>query len=622
MLALQTTKDDILSCSQELSRSRAKRATALQPVAVQQLDDAPLLLSEAALDSLTRTLSAGEWALRQAADIITDSAPRSRVSAATGITPLHNVGPFCLQEFVDTGTLSGIIVARFTLGSSVDNSAANCAANDRVPGSISLSLNPVEPLQATAQEIPKLDVPPLIIRKNVQAAISSVFHHLLACHKLTMTAATLEFALDCRKGTLALVSALAITTIPAHPQLAHGSGVVNNGNGIRANASNGVEVTNRDEISWEFALGVADERKPSHTKQCVGKSRNHRGSSSSCPRVCRQCRAPLDVELATELQRQQATLRSVVFKYQTLQETTQYLNQEREQAQSLIGKLQREVANLRRDRDEWHRHWAEVARQHHDCEETIDRLRRELREATESRQMALEDDAWFAAEDQKRSIISAEQVTREVEAKMELQHSELIRQWQTEWNDERRRDSIEVESFDDAEELVKHLRGKIERVRVERDELRFRWRYVSRHLTDTTMSGVRPPSRIGGGYFLYPSPSPENVRAVVKWILDYDTRKMVVSDGQKKRKSIAKRWKLKHQLMRALGSPGKTHASPRKSRASLSPSSPHKMSVSPRKSRALSSFSSIAASPTLASPTLVSMASSALESPERARWKW
>lgn len=314
-------------------------------------------------------------------------------------------------------------------------------------------------------------------------------------------------------------------------------------------------------------------RKPLTRSQCRKRSND---GELPLPRVCRQCRGPLDVALANELKKERATTRAAFARFEALQETTAAL----EQSQHA---LELEISRLRRDRDGWRERCDTIVKRH---EAAMAELRSQLSEAVEARAMALEDDAWFGCDSQ-RWEQHEESIQRRVlllaASQVQQQHAEQLEQWRDEWNAAVTASQTNVElhnvlrtaqELERDRELLMRLQTKLELVRAERDELRFRWKYVARQLMDIKACGVHLPPRVAGGFSSYPSPSPENVRAVVKWIVDYEVKRVAL-EARSRTWSVGKRLKLKLELMRALAGPASlSPAKKRKSKSSggLAPS--------------------------------------------------
>ncbi|TMW66792.1 hypothetical protein Poli38472_014104 [Pythium oligandrum] len=278
-------------------------------------------------------------------------------------------------------------------------------------------------------------------------------------------------------------------------------------------------------------------------------------------RVCRQCRAPVELDLSNELLRCQAMLRSVLAKYQTLSERN----------------ILSEKVN------------ADIQAQHAHDAERIQELQRELEVTRQESQQRSSEVSHLTTETallQEKLIITEceiEMVRHEKEEAetrvLEAEHQLAVRFRELQAKEETKEQELKAQELDVHVKLVqlerelrrahaqlRQVQRQKEEISAECDELRVQWRFVCRKLTDVRENGVNPPRRIAGGYNSYPSPSIENVDHVIKWIVDYEAKKTVI---ESQKKSIGKRLKMKLELMRLLDS-GRLSASPRR-RASRSP---------------------------------------------------
>lgn len=284
-------------------------------------------------------------------------------------------------------------------------------------------------------------------------------------------------------------------------------------------------------------------------------------------RVCRQCRAPNEMDLTLELQKQQVLVRNLLANYQKSREQgaaaqrdyTSAMTQNTEQHALLMDlhsrvnqlefdlrskETQLDLANhlnaqLTHDNREYQMHAAQSARRIRELEDHMDDLQRAQSEWFEV--MKEDSDAqrrrWYEAHGEKYA-----KVDRLEDENMHLKY------------------------------VLSRLERSYERAYTERNELRFQWRFVHRKLVDVKESGVKPPKRVAGGYSLYPIPSTENVREVVRWIVDYEAKKNAKLNSPDKHSSkIRRRLQMKIELMRVFGG-----VSPKRLMASLPSRSPER----------------------------------------------
>lgn len=571
-------------------------------MAVQQVDGAPRLLSEQALDRFTRSLCAREWQLLamavEAADSVATDGRRGNtdsVGASTsmsGVVPYRGSAPFCLQERVGgrSSVNNGVLVANFELIDSVGR------ADAPVGGQLSLSWLREPPTlphdQCCSSGSPcshqQDPVSTLSLRKRVEMAASRVFHHLCESHSLLLTSATLEFAVvsdvggdECLDVVLVAASAisfvidLAATRIPRQRYPMTGSpGPIDawqRSCGDERHESTAVADPGHDEGAWVVDLSLADATLTS-SRQLKARSHYRKRSSEGelpLPRVCRQCRGPMDVALANELKQARATTRTALAKLEALQEAMSAL----EQSKHALGL---EMSRLRSERDGWKERCGLIVSRY---EAATAELRTQLSESVEARAMALEDDAWLGCDPQhweRHEDRVHRRVMVLVTTRVKEQHEQQLEQWRDEWeasvaasqaNADIQKTLRATQEIDHDHELLTRLQTKLELARAERDELRFQWKYVARQLTDIKAHGVHLPPRVAGGFSSYPSPSPENVRTVVKWIVDYEVKRVAL-EARSRTRSVGKRLKLKLELMRALAGP--SSLSPVKKRKSKS----------------------------------------------------
>jgi hypothetical protein len=569
-------------------------------VAVQQVDSAPRLLSEQALDHFTRSLCAREWQLlaiaAEAGDSVTADGLRGNTDAAgtstpmSGVVPYRGSAPFCLQERVGGSSVnSGVLVANFELTNSPGG------ADSSMAGQLSLLWLRGPPILHHDQCCPsgnrcsqQQDPVSTPLRKRVEMAASRVFHHLRENHSLLLTSATLEFAIvkDVGGGECLDVILVAASSISFGHDLAamritgQRSPMIGPPDPIDAwqrssgddrSESKAVAEPGHDEGTWVIDLSLMNATLASSRQL---KARSHcrkRGSDGELPlpRVCRQCRGPMDVALANELKQERATARTALAKLEALQETISVL----EQSKHALGL---EMLRLRSERDGWTERCGLIVSRY---EATTAELCARLSESVEARAMALEDDAWLGYDSQ-RWEQHEDRIQRRVmvlvATRVQKQRDEQTEQWRDEWevmmaasqaSADIQKTLRTAQELERDHELLTRLQTKLELVRAERDELRFQWKYVARQLTDIKAHGVQLPPRVAGGFSSYPSPSPENVRAVVKWIVDYEVKRVAL-EARSRTRSVGKRLKLKLELMRALAGP--SSLSPVKKRKSKS----------------------------------------------------
>lgn len=282
-------------------------------------------------------------------------------------------------------------------------------------------------------------------------------------------------------------------------------------------------------------------------------------------RVCRQCRAPNEMDLTLELQKQQVLVRSLLSNYQKSREQgdaaqrdyTSAMTQNTEQHALLMDlhsrvnqleidlrskETQLEQANelntqLTRDNLEYQVHTTQSIQKIHELQERVDDFHRAQSEWLN----AMKEDS----EAQRRRWYDA--------------HGEKYA----------KADRLEDENMH-LKYVLTRLERSYERAYTERNELRFQWRYVHRKLVDVREPGVKPPKRVAGGYSLYPIPSTENVREVVKWIVDYEAKKNTKLNSPDKHSSkIRRRLQMKIELKHVFGG-----VSPKRMMTSLHSTSP------------------------------------------------
>ncbi|KDO29900.1 hypothetical protein SPRG_04966 [Saprolegnia parasitica CBS 223.65] len=234
--------------------------------------------------------------------------------------------------------------------------------------------------------------------------------------------------------------------------------------------------------------------------------------------VCRFCRRPREAELSAELAKTQATLRHTIGKLQARERT---LDQSRVEAATMQQKirdldstvaelhnqLKREGAQSKFALQQLTDLLAESERQHHKVQASL-----ELEESARTRAEAVIKDL----------EATLAQLHQTADAHQKLATIELKRA-QTEAENHLRSATT--------------LRAALTKMTKERDDcLSFR-AYLYRRLADTSQPGVEPPKRVAGGFWSYPTPSPENVAEVVR----------VLVDSQRSAKAKAKSTKSLHE---------------------------------------------------------------------------
>ncbi|EQC42440.1 hypothetical protein SDRG_00175 [Saprolegnia diclina VS20] len=217
--------------------------------------------------------------------------------------------------------------------------------------------------------------------------------------------------------------------------------------------------------------------------------------------VCRFCRRPREAELSLELAKTQATLRHTIGKLQARERT---LDQGRVEAAAMQQKLR-------------------------DLDITVTELHNQLkREGAQSK---------FALQQLTDLLAESERQHQKVQASLELEESARTRvegcvkeleakltQLHQTADAHQKLAAIELKRAQtDAESHLRSataLRTALTKMTKERDDcLSFR-AYLFRRLADTSQPGVEPPKRVAGGFWSYPTPSPENVAEVVRVLVD------------------------------------------------------------------------------------------------------
>ncbi|KAJ0411353.1 hypothetical protein ATCC90586_004339 [Pythium insidiosum] len=258
-------------------------------------------------------------------------------------------------------------------------------------------------------------------------------------------------------------------------------------------------------------------------------------------RICRKCRSTADVDLALEVQRHQATLRGVLAQYQSLQQGHSDLETQLRSLQQRLAQRDEQIESLT---------------SHLDAARSAAREQRREQEESVARYAELE--RRLATLQQNNATLLVELDAANAKAlERQQQHDAAVNDLQDDSTVERQRWQAR---HDDALRELEALRAQVarlellhrrseqrhEEMRAECDEMRFQWSFVSRKLTDVAERGVLPPRRVAGGFSSYPTPSAANVEHVVKWIVDYEARRTVI-DSQKK--SAGRRLRMKLQLM-------------------------------------------------------------------------
>lgn len=410
------------------------------------------------------------------------------------------------------------------------------------------------------------------LKTRARALLQLVISHLHVFFGLQSLELSVEFAHEQTHDRLYLVGAQCIRVQQISHTRVPGSSGLKPRNGLKPGSKRSKQrsevssnsLVNRDELTPEVFPG-----KHSHQQPPSPTHANYR--------ICRQCRSSSDVDLAKELMRKHTLLRGVLANYQAVQEQHAATHTHNEELQELLERQKRTIIELQHELDR-----VCLAAQERDVQAlelklensglvfqlagTIEELQAVNLRVEVAEQRVLQAKALLKYntsedrenEDSKQTIYQWELRNAHLEQQLGQLQRELERNQQT----------------------LRKLQTKYEEVRADRDELRFQWRFVCRKLVDIKETGVAPPQRIAGGYRSYPTPCDTNVCDVVKWVVDYDAKRVLI-DAQKK-KSIGKRLRLKLELMRVLGSPKKRKSTMVTGSAASSPS-PRRRSRSPSK---------------------------------------
>lgn len=519
-------------------------------IAAQQLDDAPRLYSEQDLDRLVRTLCARELKLRSLTSEALDAADKRAFLSSSGpnFVSYNGPTPFCLQEHL--GDKDKVVVANVKIAGGPQNgphSVYQLSLHDenRLPG------HSCQCCVSGQHQMVPLSKETTTMKQNVQEIVTRLVLHLREHYGVALIAAKFELAQvksprSIAKNDLVLIAACAIEITSAASFVSQREDAPNTLDSLIDDA--GDARCDEERTTWEFEIPPLAS---SNFSEKQYRKRHTARDASPLPRVCRQCRGPLDVALSNELKRERATTRSALAKLEASQITI------RELGDTSAG-MKIEIMHLRRECEDWERRCKALVEQH---SLEMDVIRRRLSEANELRKMALEDSSWYGGDANHWQALETRvqrQVSRIVETQLHQQRDAHVEQWRAEWlasvatiqakAERAKEESDRIER--DIEQLAR-TQTKLELIRAERDELRFQWRFVVRQLTDIKTRGVQLPVRVAGGFSSYPSPSPENVRSVVKWIVDYEVKRVAL-EARSRTKSAGKRLKLKVELMRAL----------------------------------------------------------------------
>lgn len=555
-------------------------------------------LTEKSLDELVRLLCTREIAM---------NVPEPDLSISREFLGSDGAGgSFCIQEFVPPSS-SKYIVAHFRHASTLSSGSKGAKDNDddddeeerraapcrRVEHSLDFhaglfsfstrawSLKNQHMIRDTAEEDKHLydkddDPVDAKLQARVQVLLQHLVTHLHVFFGLQSLELTVEFAHEQSRDRLYLISAQRIQVqqishTRANDQHHPGSSALKTrlkpgGKRSKQRPEVSNNLMRRDELTSELLLPTGK-----HQQQQQPPSPTHANY-----RVCRQCRSATDVDLAKELMRKQTMLRGVLAKYQSVQEQHAATHIHNEELQELLERQQRTIYELQRELDRVRSAFQEKDVQALELKLENSDLQVQLVNTVEELQAV------------NLQVEHAEQRVLEAEA-LQKQKSSLDREnedaWQTlpQWECcnahlEQQFSQLQRE-LERNQQTLRKLQTKYEEVRADRDELRFQWRFVYRKLVDIKEPGVAPPQRIAGGYRSYPVPSDANVRDVVKWLVNYDAKRVLIE--VQKKKTVGKRLRLKLELMRVLGSPKKRKSTLATTSSAASSPSPRLRSRSP-----------------------------------------
>ncbi|OQR88762.1 hypothetical protein THRCLA_10117 [Thraustotheca clavata] len=218
-------------------------------------------------------------------------------------------------------------------------------------------------------------------------------------------------------------------------------------------------------------------------------------------KVCRYCRQPREVELNRELIKTQAILRQMISKLQTTEK-------ELEQSHSQIKTMQQKNQDLDVTVNELHN---QLKREGSNAKYVIQQLQEQCVES-ESRLHTTQ----MSLESEEDTRLNLENMLDEMKIKMEhLKQSADTNQNALKLELKRLQQDGDVHL-----RKIASLKDDLAAMTKERDDcLSFRG-YLYRRLADTTQPGVEPPLRRAGGFWSYPTPSPQNVAEVVRVLVD------------------------------------------------------------------------------------------------------
>ncbi|OQR90617.1 hypothetical protein ACHHYP_05370 [Achlya hypogyna] len=218
-------------------------------------------------------------------------------------------------------------------------------------------------------------------------------------------------------------------------------------------------------------------------------------------KVCRFCRRPRELELSRELAKTQSVFRHTIGKLQTRERE---FDQSREEAKALQQKIHDLDVTVNELHNQLKREGAQAKFVAQQLQQRCDEIERQ-REKTQ---------ASLELEEATRAAV--EETVQELEAKLaQLNQTHDMSQKLAQLDLKRAHNET-----DNHLRNVHSLKAALAKMTAERDDcLAFR-AYLFRRLADTTQPGVDPPKRCAGGFWSYPSPSPENVAEVVRVLVD------------------------------------------------------------------------------------------------------
>lgn len=559
-------------------------------------------LTEKSLDELVRLLCTREIAM---------NAPEPDLSISREFLDSDGAGgSFCIQEFVPPSS-SKYIVAHFRHASTLSSSSKDTKDDDdgnndeecRVApcriversldfqaGLFSFSTRawslknqhmtrdaPGEDRHLCNKDDDPVDTK---LQARVQALLQHLVTHLHVFFGLQSLELTVEFAHEQSCDRLYLVSAQhiqvqQISHTRANDQHHPGSSALKTrlkpgGKRSKQRPEVSNNLMRRDELTSELFLPTS---KHQHQQQQQPPSPTHANY-----RVCRQCRSATDVDLAKEIMRKQTMLRGVLAKYQSVQEQHAAAHIHNEELQELLEHQQRTIHELQRELDRVRSAFQEKDVQALELKLENSGLQAQLVNNAEELQAVN-----LRVERAEQWVLEAEALQKQ-ESSLDRENEDTrqtLHQWECcNAHLEQQFGQLQRE-LERNQQTLRKLQTKYEEVCADRDEFRFQWRFVYRKLADTKEPGVAPPQRIAGGYRSYPTPSDANVRDVVKWLVDYDAKRVLIE--VQKKKTMGKRLRLKLELMRVLGSPKKRKSTLATTGSAASSPSPCRRFRSPSK---------------------------------------